>query len=255
MKKTGIIIQARTGSTRLPSKMTKSFYNQKSILEILLDRFNNENKSNLPLVVATTRTAGDDAIEIIANNSYVPVFRGDEDDVLKRFIEAARLFHFEKIVRICADNPLLDIEGTLALPGLCSDKNWDYLGYRLKGNLPSILTHTGFWGEWVTLKALETVNEITKEKVYHEHVTNYIYSHAEKFKVKFIDVQDKFFTRTDIRLTVDTPEDFTLVKEVYQSLKEYDIPLSVENIIHIIDDNPDYLKRMSEQIRLNEKSK
>lgn len=251
--KTGIIIQVRVGSTRLENKMIKSFYEGRSILEILLERFKKENHRDIPFVIATTTKQSDNAIESLSETYEVPVYRGSEENVLQRFIEAAKQFEFDKIVRICADNPLLDINGTLRLYNSRKSDNWDYLGYRIEGDKPSILSHSGFWGEWVTLSALEKVYGRTREKIYREHVTNFIYTHPRIFNVELHDAPLLAFHRNDIRLTVDRKEDFDLVAEIYRSLQSLGLPLTVANIIRVIDDHPVYLEQMSKQIMLNKK--
>ncbi len=250
---TGIIIQARVGSTRLKNKMIKPFYQGKSILEILLERFEKEIVEDIPFVIATTMNQNDNAIAALAKSKQVPFFRGSENDVLQRFIDTAKYFGFEKIVRICADNPLLDIQGTLQLYDLKLSNNWDYLAYRVVGNKPSILSHLGFWGEWVTLNAFEKIRTATNEKVYHEHVTNYLYLHPELFKTELHDAPALVFKRDDIRLTVDRQEDFDIVAGIYEKLKSLSLPLTIVNIINVVDNHPEYLVRMAKQITLNKK--
>jgi spore coat polysaccharide biosynthesis protein SpsF len=250
---TGIIIQARVGSTRLKNKMIRPFYKNNSILDLLIKRFKKELPAQIPFIIATTVKPGDDAIEEIATKHQVPVFRGSEEDVLQRFIDAATYYGFQKIVRICADNPLMDIEGTLGLYDPDDNNDWEYIGFKVKNAQPSITTHLGFWGEWVTLSTLKKIKNLTTEKLYHEHVTNYIYTYPESFNIKWKLAPDIVFNRSDIRLTVDSQQDFELVAEIYAILQSLNLPLTIENIIHVIDDHPDFLKRMAEQIMSNKK--
>ena len=102
MNKLGIIIQARTGSTRLPSKMILPFYGNDGILSILLSRLT-QCKLADSIIVATTSSSPDDAICDLVREHRVKCFRGDENDVLDRFIQAARYYGISKIIRICAD--------------------------------------------------------------------------------------------------------------------------------------------------------
>ena len=108
MENLGIIIQARTGSTRLPFKMTLPFFNDRGILELLLSRLKKAGLAD-KTIVATTENVRDDIICNIARNAGVSYFRGSESDVLDRFIQAANHYYVSKIIRICADNPFLDI--------------------------------------------------------------------------------------------------------------------------------------------------
>ena len=105
MSQLGIILQARTGSTRMPEKVILPFYQEQSILDLLLEKVK---KLGVQVVLATTINPFDDRICALAGNHNVPVFRGSENDVLDRFIQAAQQYSFSKIIRVCADNPFLD---------------------------------------------------------------------------------------------------------------------------------------------------
>ncbi len=102
------IIQARTSSTRLPGKVLKRV-NGKSILEILISRVKRSRRLN-SLMIATTENKDDDKVVEVAKELGVEWYRGSEEDVLKRFVDAAKRAEAEVIVRITADNPLTDPE-------------------------------------------------------------------------------------------------------------------------------------------------
>ncbi len=233
--------------------MILPFYEEHSMFELIIDRFISELNNSMPIIVATTESVLDDEIETIARRKKVNLFRGSENDVLKRFIKAAEKFNLDYVVRVCADNPLFDIQGTVALADYVDTGHLDYVGYKVTGEIPSILTHSGFWGEVVALSALKRANEEIAESFYREHVTNYVYQHPEKFSVKLVNAPDFLFFRDDIRLTVDTEADFIMMKEIYYHLKQENIPLVPEHIVQWIDKNPDYLSRMNKQIEMNRK--
>ena len=152
MNKLGIIIQARTGSTRLPSKMILPFYGNDGILSILLSRLT-QCKLADSIIVATTSSSPDDAICDLVREHRVKCFRGDENDVLDRFIQAARYYGISKIIRICADNPFLDIESLDSLILASENIDADYVSFCTSNHTPTIKTHFGFWAEYVTLAA------------------------------------------------------------------------------------------------------
>jgi spore coat polysaccharide biosynthesis protein SpsF len=102
------IIQARTGSTRLPGKVVKKIGN-KTVLEILLCRIKNLKLFN-KLIVATTTKREDDIIETISLQNAVQIFRGSEENVLDRYYQAAKEYNADIIVRITADNPLVSLD-------------------------------------------------------------------------------------------------------------------------------------------------
>ena len=244
--KTGIIIQARVGSTRLPFKAVLPFDNTKAIIEIILEELI-KHGNGVPMVLATTTSGNDDVLCRVAENMGVDYFRGPEQDVLARFIQAAEKHGFERIVRICADNPLLDVKATMEL--LKENDSLDYISYLLKGDIPSIKSHLGFWGEIVRLDALKKVKQETKEKLYYEHVTNFIYGHPDKFEIKWVDAPAHLFDRDDIRLTIDDEDDFNLIRELMHDMREQGLSFTSENIVAFLDKNRGYLDQMRSQIK------
>jgi spore coat polysaccharide biosynthesis protein SpsF len=250
MSLTGIIIQARTGSTRMPEKVIQPFYGQQTILDLLLEK---AKKVNLPLVLATTVNPSDDRICLLAEKHQVTVFRGSENDVLDRFIQAAHHAGFEKIIRICADNPFLDLASLQVLAGEFANSDADYLGFQLEGNKPSILTHFGFWAEAVRLSALEKAASLTDEKRYHEHVTNFVYGNPALFNVQFLKADPLVFSRTDIRMTLDTAEDFVLQKDIYAAIRQQNPTFGIRDIVAYLDNYPQILHQMKQEIQKNQK--
>ena len=109
----GIIIQARLGSTRLPRKILKEFYSGKTLLETVIS--NLQKVAGAKIIVATSVNPNNDELESFLKERGITVFRGSEDDVLSRFIGAAKDNKVDGIVRICSDNPFLDWHGVAAL--------------------------------------------------------------------------------------------------------------------------------------------
>lgn len=250
MSSLGIIIQARTGSTRMPEKVIQPFYQQQTILDLLLEK---AKKVNLPLVLATTVNPSDDRICTLAEKHQITVFRGSENDVLDRFIQAARHHGFDKIIRICADNPFLDLASLQALADAFKSSEADYLGFQLNDDKPSILTHFGFWAEAVRLSALEKVASLTDEKLYHEHVTNFVYGNPALFNVQFLKADPLVYSRTDIRMTLDTAKDFSLQKEIYATINQQNPTFGIREIVAYLDHHPGILEQMKQEIQHNQK--
>lgn len=101
-----IIVQARMGSARLPGKMILPLGGV-PILSWVLRRLS-KSRSAQSVVLATSSLKCDDALVEIAMKEGVPVFRGPEDDVLGRFVGAAKKFEADIVVRVCGDNPFVD---------------------------------------------------------------------------------------------------------------------------------------------------
>ena len=245
----GIIIQARLGSTRLPRKILKEFYGVNTLLETVI---NNLQKTGTKIVVATSTNHNNDELEQYLQERNIIVFRGSEDDVLSRFIGAAEANGFDGLVRICSDNPFLDWHGVATLIKKAKDSNADYIGYRIN-NTPSIKTHFGFWGEYVSLGALKRVAATTDEKPAHEHVTIHIYTHPDEYKCEWIECPDFLQGRNDIRLTVDNIEDFENAQEVYKTLHETNSDFGLEEVVKYIDEHAELRDSMKQMIENNQK--
>lgn len=245
----GIIIQARLGSTRLPGKILKEFYGGKTLLEIVIS---NLQKTGAKIIVATSVNPNNDKLETFLNERNITVYRGSEDDVLSRFIGAAEANSIEGIVRICSDNPFLDWHGVAALIDKANTSDADYIGFRIN-DTPSIKTHFGFWGEYVTLNALKQVAATTDEKAAHEHVTIHIYTHPEEYKCEWIEAPDYLQGRNDIRLTVDNPEDFENAQKAFATLHEANSNFGLEDVVKYIDSNVEMKESMKKMIANNQK--
>lgn len=250
MKNVGIIIQARLGSTRLPRKILKEFYRDKTLLETVIS--NLQKIGGVKIIVATSVNPNNDELEAFLKEHSINVYRGSEDDVLNRFIGAAEKNDIDGIVRICSDNPFLDWQGVAALIEKAKNSDADYIGYRIN-NTPSIKTHFGFWGEYVTLDALKRVAATTDEKPAHEHVTIYVYTHPEEYRCEWIECPNYLQGRNDIRLTVDTLEDFKNAQEIYEVLSENNSNFRLEDVVKYIDDNADLRYSMKQMIENNQK--
>ena len=220
------IVQARVGSTRLPNKVIKKLGN-KTILEILLNRLTKSKTINR-IVIATTTKKEDDIIEKIALNSGFEVFKGSEKDVLDRYYNAAIEYNAGIIVRITADNPLTDVDLIDSQVESLIESSYDYV--TAKGII------LGLGSEVFTLNTLKKAWENAKEKYQREHVTPYIYENPEMFKLGYVNPPD-LLKREDIRLTIDTIEDFKLYQELYNHLGDLE-NADIQKIIKFLDKNP-----------------
>ncbi len=245
----GLVLQARTGSTRLPEKMLMPFYCKKTILDVLLQRIIAE-KLGLPIVLATTTNERDIKIYEIAERNSVFCFRGSETDVLKRFIDTAQEYKFDAVIRICADNPFLSMKYLRKLLEYIKDNKSDYVSFQTSDGTPSIKTHFGFWAEYITVDALRRIQLKTDDSLFHEHVTNYAYTNRDLFCCNFLPIED-FIERSNIRLTVDTADDFQNASKLYETLLNQNLSIEPQNIIPLIDS--EMKLNMSKQIILNSK--
>ncbi len=201
-----IIIQARANSSRLKEKVLLPLC-QKSVLEIMIERLSHF-KDNI--IVATTKNKEDDKIVSICKRVKVKYFRGDEEDVLKRYYEAAKAFDAKEgdiIVRVTADCPLIDQNILKQALDLYSVYECDYVSNTIIRTYPRGLD--------VEVFGFETLKEAEKralEKYEREHVTPWIIKN--KKTVPLIDDEDN----SHYRLTLDEEDDYLAIKELYEIL-------------------------------------
>lgn len=246
----GVIVQARMGSTRLPRKILREFHQGKALIEVLIN--NLKKVENVPIVVATSVNANNDELASFLQQRGIPVFRGEENDVLSRFIGAAEANGIDGIVRVCSDNPFLDWHGVATLIEKAQHSNADYIGFHIN-NTPSIKTHFGFWAEYVTLAALKRVFATTDDTQAHEHVTIHIYTHPEEYHCEWIECPDFLQGRNDIRLTVDNAEDFENAQRVYAALHALNPDFDLRDVVNYIDSDGDLRMSMKKLIDNNKK--
>lgn len=249
--KDGIVIQARSGSTRMPAKILLPFDGERRIIDILIDNLRRDNPG-IPVILATTVNPADDVLEEVARQHGIECWRGSEEDVLDRFIGAAEHFGIDLVARVCSDNPFLVTSSFSNLFDLQGATGADYAAYAFPDGRPTIKSHLGLFPEVVTTKALKRVSAISQSKLDHEHVTIGIYTRPEEFSSAFLELPDFLQERTDLRLTLDTPEDFVLLQELYKRIHN-EKDASVEALVRLVDSDPGYGKIMKQNIARNEK--
>lgn len=195
---TGIIIQARTGSTRLPGKILK-IINDRTLLDHIIDRLQ-AMQETATVVIATSTLSGDDAVERFCREKGVRCFRGSETNVLSRYYECAKEYQFDHIVRLTADNPFVDVEEVdrlIAYHKACGNDFTESFS-----QLP-----IGVGAEIFSFPALEEDMHKASMPHHFEHVDEYILENMEKFKTGTLQVAEGKHM-PDVRLTVDTQEDY-----------------------------------------------
>lgn len=248
----GIVIQARSGSTRMPAKILLPFCCSETILDIIIEKIK-RSCPDLPVIVATTENLSDDRIAEVARAHGVGCFRGSEDDVLSRFIGAADEFGLDRLIRVCSDNPFLQTDSFPALFAAADvNPGADYVAFAFPGGRPTIKSHLGLYAELATTDALRRAAAATQEKLYREHVTIYLYTHPEEFTSVYMPLPPALRDRTDLRLTLDTPSDFALLQELYSRLGA-ETDTSLPSLLQLVDSNPDYGRIMKQNIAQNEK--
>jgi spore coat polysaccharide biosynthesis protein SpsF len=194
----GIVIQARMGSTRLPGKVLRLIAG-KPLLGHVLGRLAGL-RHPATVVVATSTLPQDDAISRWCEGESVSCFRGDEQDVLDRYLRCAEALGLDPVVRLTADNPFTDIE---ELDRLIELRAREGLAYAHSfGMMP-----LGVGAEVFTLDALRRSHAEGHLPQHREHVNEYVQEHPELFRSGVLDVPAAK-RAPDLRLTVDTEDDW-----------------------------------------------
>ncbi|GLC32338.1 glycosyltransferase family protein [Clostridium omnivorum] len=204
------IMQARTGSTRLPGKVLKIICG-KTVLEHDIDRLKRV-KNIDEIIIATTTHEKDDVIVEEANRLGVKHYRGSENDVLSRYYYAAKENVADIIVRVTSDCPLIDSEVTEKIIQYYVDnKNkYDYVSNTINRTYPRGLDTEAF-----SFNVLEKAfNEAVSSRD-REHVTPYIWDNPTVFSL-FQYKNDIDYS--NLRWTLDTTEDYELINRIYSSL-------------------------------------
>ena len=232
--KTVAIIEARMTSTRLPGKIMLPVLG-KPMLELLIERLKRATMLD-QIVVATTNNLTDDVVEKLTNNLGIGCFRGSEDDVLSRVLGASHVFNADSIVEITGDCPLIDPFVVDRVIRKYNEKKFDYVSNNMKRTYPRGLDTQVF-----STKVLEEVASRTQDPIDHEHVSLYIYEHPEIFSLFNVvsDLPKKYW---DIRLTVDTGEDFQLIKAIYELLYPKNPAFTLGDIIDLLEKRKDLLE-------------
>jgi spore coat polysaccharide biosynthesis protein SpsF len=226
------IVQARMSSTRLPGKVLKKIKG-KFILDYVVDRLRMcKNLDNI--VLATTTNKKDDKLQQYAIDKKIDYYSGSEEDVLSRYYYAAKEFRAYIIVRITSDCPLTDPEVVDKTIKKHIEDKADYTANTIIRTFPR-----GLDVEVFNYEVLQYVFKNAKKEHQREHVTPYIRENPNKFKIVNIEQEDRL-KRPDIRITIDTEEDFILISKIIDSFNN--INFKTKDIIDFLDKNPDLLK-------------
>jgi spore coat polysaccharide biosynthesis protein SpsF len=170
------IIQARTGSTRLPGKVLLPLGGQ-PLLARVVERVGRTRQVD-EVVVATTTMASDDPIVDLGAEHGWTVTRGSENDLLDRYVQTARTTGAATVVRITSDCPLIDPEVIQIVLDAFAEDGADYAA----NVIPRRSWPMGQETEVVRADVLEAAWRDDHDPAWREHVTPFVYRHPERFR-------------------------------------------------------------------------
>lgn len=232
--KTLLIIQARMGSSRLPGKVLREIKGKPLIVH-MLDRLKKCQTVDA-ILLATSDRPEDLPLIDLARNEGVKSFTGSETDVLDRFFQAAKELTPEHVVRCTGDCPLIDPEVTDLVIKHHLEKNKDYTSNTVTRSYPR-----GLDTEVMKFAALEKAVHEAKKDYEREHVTPFIWEHPNLFSIEQV-VAEPSRQAPEIRLTVDTLEDFNFVQAIFDRLHKKNPAFGVDAILELLRKTPELRK-------------
>lgn len=232
--KTEIYVQARMGSTRLPGKVMLPVLN-KTLLEYLLERLADVKEADTIAILTTTNPADDNIVSFCKERNIL-CYRGSEENVLERYFEVAKKRKPDAIIRITSDCPLIDpdiVDKTIKAYKE-NFPSYDYVSNSLEHTFPR-----GLDVEVFSYTALEETFKNAIREDEKEHVTPYIYRHPEKFKLKNIYSDQDL---SSLRLTVDTKEDFKLIRLILEHLYPQKPHFRLRDILELLRNHPNWIE-------------
>ena len=226
------IVQARMTSTRLPGKILMDLAGR-PMLERQLDRLRRSALLD-DIVIATTTNQSDDPVVTLADASQVACFRGSEDDVLSRYVGAARQARADVVVRVTADCPLIDpaviddVVRSLEEPAVICD----YASNVLDRTYPRGLDTEAMFAD-----VLFRLGRLARSAAAREHVTHYLARERPDLFIRrsVRDAEDN----SDLRWTVDTPDDLVTIRRIYVEAGLADRHLSYPELLRWVRERPE----------------
>jgi len=231
----GIIIQTRTGSTRLPAKVMMKADDEFLMIDYVINQLQHSKLSD-KIVIATTNLDQDDIIYDYVTNRNILCFRGDETNVLQRHYECAKKYSFSTIVRIPSDKPLIDPTIVDTLIEKFQSSSYDYISNfsvnvdnEFFSSFPS-----GTEVEIFSFAALENAFKNANTADQKEHVTPYIYEHPKKFKIFTISSNNDL---SKFRWALDYEKDLKLIRLIISKIKKR--PILMSDILTLFKNQPE----------------
>lgn len=228
------VIQARVGSSRLPGKVMYPL-DGSPVLEHVIERVIQANRVD-DIVVATTTEPPDDVLADYAPEFGADVIRGSEQNVLSRFERATEQYEPDIIVRVTGDCPLVSPKFIDTAIERLRSTSADFVSAGVDWTFPR-----GTTCEVFTASSFQRVAEASSDPQHLEHVTLYYHNNPDEFDLRNLPSSElfedeRFQNRTDLRLTLDEPEDYRLLETVYREVEHNEL-LNLPDVIDYIDQN------------------
>lgn len=228
------IVQARSGSSRLPNKVMMPILEQPLLLR-MLERVTAAKKFGT-LVVATSTNEEDDVIEELCKNSNINCFRGHPTDLLDRHYKAALSYNPDAVVKIPSDCPLIDTQVIDKVLHYYID-NIDLFDF--VSNLHPATYPDGNDVEVMSFASIKEAWQNADKNYEREHTTPYIWERPERFRIGNVTWHDDIDFSSSHRFTIDYLEDYHFIKAVYEELYNDNNLFGIDDILKLLYDKPE----------------
>ncbi|MDH4069316.1 MAG: glycosyltransferase family protein [Ignavibacteria bacterium] len=236
--KTVIIVQARTGSSRLPGKVLLPLAG-KPLLQRQLERIMAA-ATVTRLVVATTTEAEDEPVRALCQKLHVPCYNGHPTDLLDRHYRVALAEQADAVVKIPSDCPLIDPD---VIDRVLRKWDGDHGEIDYLSNLHPATYPDGNDVEVLHVSILETAWQEATRQFEREHTTPFIWERPERFTVRNVPWETgRDFSMTH-RWTIDYPEDYQFISRVYDELWSAETPMfHLSDILNLLEMKPEIMR-------------
>lgn len=225
------IVQARTGSTRLPGKVLRPLLGRPMLARVIERLLRAKTLSGV--VIATTTLPQDEPLARLCGEMGIPAARGDEADVLGRYLAAADSVGARVVVRVTSDCPLIDPEvlDRLVATFLAAPDALDYVSNTIERTYPR-----GLDAEVLPRRVLERLGRDSRSAEEREHVTLHLLRHRDRYRIAQVRADADY---SGHYWTVDTEEDFRLVERIYEEIHPRRPAFTWEDALALVEARPE----------------
>lgn len=228
------VIQARTGSTRLPNKVLRPLAG-KPLLARMVERVQAASLAGT-VVVATTTDASDDPIVTLCEKEGFICYRGDANDLLDRHYQAGLRYDAATVIKIPSDCPLIDPRVIDRVIGYYLEHSgeFDYVS-----NLHPATYPDGNDVEIMTMNALAAAWREAGRPLEREHATPYLWENPDRFRVGNVAWETGLDYSMSHRWTIDYEADYQFIAAIYNALYPVNPLFSLEDVLRFTAAHPE----------------
>lgn len=229
-----VVVQARMSSSRLPGKVMLPILGE-TLLFRMIERLKRI-KFPVNIIIASSKDKKDEVIRAFCSEKKIAFYAGELEDLLDRHYQVGLLTRADAVIKIPSDCPLIDpkIIDKVIDYYLENQQNFDFIS-----NLHPATYPDGNDVELMTFGALEKAWYEAKRSLEREHTTPYFWENSDKFRMKNLTWETGLDYSMSHRFTIDYPEDYLFIKQVFEELYPKNVAFSMEDILKLIQSKPE----------------